>query len=219
MSIIGMNYTILRAGDRRIADHSKAAQIIAAEIDALTRERDVARVYGKLCDVAANSLNAELKECQSALRLALAGTEQHYFAIPARIDDVRAALAVAQSRLTEARAEVERLKAERDFERNALTALADQYSLLAAERNELKDEVAKLKPYAFVQIAKLKRDSAIKELDGAEDEEERQQCARDLGDWREMAFRATNLMREQWERDRKTMVRVELSDMVKAACS
>lgn len=80
-------------------------------------------------------------------------------------------------------------------------------------------EVAKLKPYAFVQIAKLKRDSAIEELNGAEDEEERRQCARDLGDWHEMVFRATNLMREQWERDRKTMVRVELGDMVKAACS
>lgn len=80
-------------------------------------------------------------------------------------------------------------------------------------------EIAKLKPYAFVQIAKLKRDSAIEELDGAEDEEERRQCARDLGDWHEMAFRATNLMREQWERDRKTMVRVELAAMVEMACS
>jgi len=35
LSIIGMNYAILVAGGKRIADHSKAAQIIAAEIDAL----------------------------------------------------------------------------------------------------------------------------------------------------------------------------------------
>ena len=35
LSIIGMNYAILVAGGKRIADHSKAANIIAAEIDAL----------------------------------------------------------------------------------------------------------------------------------------------------------------------------------------
>lgn len=86
-----------------------------------------------------------------------------------------------------------------------------------AAQEDAAAEIAKLKPYALVQIAKLKRDSAVEELDGAEDEQERRQCASELEEWHEMAFRATTLMREQWERDRKTLVRVELGDMVKAS--
>ena len=43
LAIIGMNYRIIQHGDTRIADHSKAAEIIAAEIDALAAERDEAR--------------------------------------------------------------------------------------------------------------------------------------------------------------------------------
>lgn len=43
LAIIGMNYAIIQHGDIRIADHSKAAQIIADEIDTLTAQRDEAR--------------------------------------------------------------------------------------------------------------------------------------------------------------------------------
>jgi uncharacterized coiled-coil DUF342 family protein len=84
------------AGQGEWAAAVEAGETIAAEIDALTRERVEARAN-------AERWHSELEKCQSALRLSLAGTEQHYFASPARIDDVRAELA-------EARAEVERLR-------------------------------------------------------------------------------------------------------------
>ena len=124
-------YLLLVDRLRVIGGTRHAAEDIAAEINALTAERDEAAKYrdqyvrecGELtaerdeareqhkhCGLFLDSANAELRECQSALRLALAGTEQKYFAIPARIDDVRAALADAQARLAEARAEVERLR-------------------------------------------------------------------------------------------------------------
>ena len=88
----------------------RTIKTIAAEIDSLTAQLAEAREQHKHCDLFLDSANADLRECQSALRLALAGTEQKYFAIPARIDDVRAALADAQAQLAEARAEVERLR-------------------------------------------------------------------------------------------------------------
>lgn len=45
------------------------------------------------------TVSQKLAGCESALRLSLAGTEQHYFESPARIDDVRAALAEAQAEI------------------------------------------------------------------------------------------------------------------------
>lgn len=95
--------------DGRLYENWESAEfnIIMAQKNAQLAE---ARAIHQHCDLLLDSANAELRECQSALRLALAGTEQKYFAIPARIDDVRAALADAQAQLAEARAEVERLR-------------------------------------------------------------------------------------------------------------
>lgn len=46
LAIIGMNYRIIVHGDARIADHSKAAEIIAAEIDA--KDKRIAELEGLL---------------------------------------------------------------------------------------------------------------------------------------------------------------------------
>jgi hypothetical protein len=114
------------------------ASVIAAEIDALTAqlaafqsiEADMTAAYGRareaeaqlaearaqhqFCGLFLDSANADLRECQSALRLALAGTEQNYFATPARIDDVRAALAEARAQRDEAYTVLQKRTAERD---------------------------------------------------------------------------------------------------------
>ena len=62
LAIIGMNYRIIQHGEVRIADHSKAAEIIAAEIDALTRERDEARAWKPALDEAVAALTAARAE-------------------------------------------------------------------------------------------------------------------------------------------------------------
>ena len=158
-------------------DADPIANEIAAEIDALAAQLAETREQHKHCGLFLDSANAELRECQSALRLALAGTEQKYFAIPARIDDVRAALADAQA------------------------------------------QIDQLTPYALAQIARLRYASISDELEDAEDELERRAVGKELADWDQTTIRAIALMEARWERDRKTMVRVELGDMVKAACS
>lgn len=61
------------------------------------------------------------------------------------LDSKDEAIATARKELPEAQAEVERLTRMRDFERDAAGTMADQYSILAEERNALKAEVERLR--------------------------------------------------------------------------
>lgn len=77
--------------------------------------------------------------------------------------------------------------------------------------------IDKLTPYALAQIARLRYASISDELEDAEDEQERRAVASELANWDQTTLRAIELMEAQWERDRKTLLRVELADMVKAS--
>ncbi len=78
--------------ETKLAEAQKhLAGTMAITEGAQNRRRDEIVANEKLC--------AQLDKCESALRLALAGTEQHYFGSPARIDDVRAALADARAQI------------------------------------------------------------------------------------------------------------------------
>ena len=133
--------------DEALASESHAAKLhsnVSTELLQKEQQLAEAREEHKFCDLFLNSANAELKRCESALRLALAGTGQRYFAIPARIDDVRAALADAQAQLAEARAEVERLEKERDDARAEAAKLKEQNRILAT--TSLRDVIKSVHP-------------------------------------------------------------------------
>lgn len=69
-------------------------------------------------------------------------------ALTAGRDGFRDAYAAQGAILAAARYEVGRLTRMRDFERDAAGAMADQYSILAEERNDLKAEAERLRPAA-----------------------------------------------------------------------
>lgn len=69
-------------------------------------------------------------------------------ALTAGRDGFRDAYAAQGAILAAARYEVGRLTRMRDFERDAVGTMADQYSILAEERNALKAEVERLRPAA-----------------------------------------------------------------------
>lgn len=100
----------LRLAAMRIEGFIAAKDDALAEIDGLraqlsTQADEMIRFTNLANDYA--TVSQKLAGCESALRLSLAGTEQHYFASPARIDDVRAALAERTRERDEARAEAE----------------------------------------------------------------------------------------------------------------
>ena len=138
---------------------------IAAQADVIDeRNAQLAEAVAKhrFCDLQLNTVNTDLRECQSALRLALAGTEQHYFAIPARIDDVRAALADAQAQLAEARKKLKECDDSTDFVQELREAeqstLANTQRLLGVAQTQIdaKDKrIAELEQLATLSPIKV----------------------------------------------------------------
>lgn len=105
---------------------------IAAEIDALTAERDEAR--DKLIEV----------------RDTLHHTNNEFAVILRERNEARAEVKAgdAGNKLVRSEQEAQRLTRMRDFERDAAGTMADQYSILAEERNALKADVERLRPAA-----------------------------------------------------------------------
>jgi hypothetical protein len=168
----------LRLAAMRIEGFIAAKDDALAEIDGLraqlsTQADEMIRFTNLANDYA--TVSQKLAGCESALRLSLAGTEQHYFASPARIDDVRAALAERTRERDEARAELagldagmrfqfdraEDYKAQRDEARAELLKEREAYSKRAAEQTvsgasklmiaelaEARAEVERLRPAA-----------------------------------------------------------------------
>ena len=103
---------------------------IAAEIDALTAERD------------------DVRDAYAAQGAILAAARMEIESLKANVSGWQVKAGDAGSKLVRSEQEAQRLTRMRDFERDAAGTMADQYSILAEERNALKAVVESIRPVA-----------------------------------------------------------------------
>lgn len=118
---------ILDSKDEAIATARKELPEAQAEVERLTRMRD------------------DVRDAYAAQGAILAAARMEIESLKANVSGWQVKAGDAGNKLVRSEQEAQRLTRMRDFERDAAGTMADQYSILAEERNALKAEVERLR--------------------------------------------------------------------------